>query len=477
MRKKPITNVFRYPLIALIGCMGIAGIIASGGGGGDSTTTEEVVAGFLDGYCYDKLTGQGVDDAYVDLHKPLTSDKELKEITAQQIVLPTSEVIASTRTANGYYEFNNVPANETYFLTYTKVPYLDEAYFEVTVEPDSTDTLEPVPLLETQYDTLLGYISGSVTDARTGAFLVGVTIRVRGGINNHTGTVLQTATTELDGTFTVGPLDAGNYTLEAYLVTYQTAYFDALVLDTDGDPSNDEIILGTVALIPESIADLSFAISGHVYAAYDEFTDTAPYPLGGASMLLREGIDTTEDPVTVDGFTNSSGFYSLSGVLAGQYTLEGNHTGFGPGYTNISLGTNLENQNITLMPTTLDKTGQLTIVLTWGTTTNLNSILIEDSLAVIPSLNDDTDGFGPETTLVKLVDLKKVYDYSVRDVGGLIVDSKAQVRMYDGNHLIFIFDVPLSDPDAAIADIWRVFTIEAGTIVPINDLVKTIILQ
>ncbi|MEN8165969.1 MAG: carboxypeptidase-like regulatory domain-containing protein [Pseudomonadota bacterium] len=472
MIKNATANLLRYLAIALVGSVGLAGIIASGGGGDEP---EEAITSYLEGHCKNKLDGGGEDDALVSVYRPLTADKEITLLSTQQAPLPSGEFVASTTTdSSGHYQFPDIPANETYFLTYTKEGFLDEAYFEVRVEQDTLNILEPVPLVETQYETITGMISGSVVDAETDAPLDGVVVRVRDGINNRAGTVLLQNTTDTDGNYTIGVLTAGSYTLEASFTGYQTVYFDALVLDVDGDPLNDETVVGSVALVPDSLASSIFSISGTVYAAYDIDSDTGPSPLGAASVHLREGINTTVGTVIADRFTDTTGLYSFSNIFTGQYTLEGDLEGtFNPGFIDFTVASDLVNQNVTLMPLLSDGSEQITIVLTWGTSTFMGGGLfeIEPTLSLVSPLYYDTDGLGPSTTLLKLVDPAKRYEYFVRDFDDtMLYGSKAQARVYRGNNLIFTFDLPLSDPDAAKATDWHVFTINDDTILPVNDL-------
>jgi hypothetical protein len=481
--KSTVTILRLIPYILLLNA-GIVSISGCGGGGSDDPPPEESILGSLLGKCTNKITGLGEDGVGAYLHHVVTAPKDLNTTEIQQLTLPTSEIVASTTTiGGGYYEFKNVPVNDAYFITYDKQDFLDEAYFEVTVEQDTTKTLEPVPLLKTQFDTSSGIIRGTVADAQTNNPIEFVIVRLREGINNRTGTIIREVSTDIDGNYAIDGLEAGNYTLEASQSNYQTVYLDTLVLDADSDSTTDDVtIVGTIALLPDSLVNASFSITGTVFAAYNINDDTGPYPLGAASVQLREGIGTTVDTVLSSGFTDSSGFYSFGDVLTGEYTLEGSLEGaFNPGFIDFTLGSNLDNQNVTLMPVLPDGSEQITVVLTWGTSTDLNGFLlvVEPALDDAEPKNDDTDGFGPETIVVPetiLLDLFESYptirfEYFVLDFHEILLsESNAQVWVYRGNNLVYKFDLPLSDPDIAQATDWRVFTIENNTIIPVNDL-------
>lgn len=479
MQKNNEPNPLRLLLIALVVSAGVTGIIASSTDIGDG---DEVVTNIVEGFITNMIEGVGEERVIVELLRPVTLPTGVILTTLEKATIPPGEIVASALTdAEGFYRFDEVPVNDTYFLTYTKAGFIDEAYFEVTVEPEAFVTLEPVPLLETRFDTTTGIISGTVVNAATGLPLSKVLVRARAGIDNRSGTVLLEDTTSDNGFYSLALLDAGNYTLEAMLSGYQAVYFDALVLDADVDPlTTNETVVGTVALVPDDLAGESFPFAGNVFAAYDAASSTGPFPLSGAAVRVREGINTTVGIFTTERFTDTAGFYSISSLSAGQYTLEGALSGFNFSYIDIALGSDLANQNITLMPLVSDGSQQITIVLTWGTTTNLDGLLtqVAPDLVQVPSLNDDTDGFGPETTgLSESALLKSApgtrYEYFVKDFSRIFViaQSAAQVRVYRGNNLIFTFELPLNDPDAALAKDWHVFSIDESGIIPVNDLI------
>ena len=485
MQKNMESNPLRLLLIALVVSAGVIGIIASSSDIGDG---DEVVTNIVEGIITNMIEGVGEEMVNVVLLRPVTLPTGVILTTLEKTTIPPGEIVVSALTdAEGFYRFDEVPVNDTYFLTYTKAGFIDEAYFEVTVEPETFVTLEPVPLLETRFDTTTGIISGTVVNAATGSPLSKVLVRARAGIDNRSGTVLLEDTTSDNGFYSLALLDAGNYTIEAMLSGYQAVYFDALVLDADGDPTTkNETVVGTVALVPDDLAGESFPFAGNVFAAYDAASETGPFPLVGAAVRVREGINTTVGIFTTERFTDTAGFYSISSLSAGQYTLEGELPGFNFSYIDIALGSDLANQNITLMPLVSDGSQQITIVLTWGTTTNLDGLLTQEApyLVQVPPLNDDTDGFGPETTVLPEAALLKFapgtrYEYFVKDSSRIFViaQSAAQVRVYRGNNLIFTFELPLNDPDADVAKDWHVFSIGEvevegeGVIIPVNDLI------
>ena len=69
-----------------------------------------------------------------------------------------------------------------------------------------------------------GTVVGEMMDGRTGDPLEGVSLSFRAGVNNRSGVVTATATTDVDGDYSVS-LPVGTYTAMATLDTYSTAYF------------------------------------------------------------------------------------------------------------------------------------------------------------------------------------------------------------------------------------------------------------
>jgi uncharacterized protein YfaP (DUF2135 family) len=74
-----------------------------------------------------------------------------------------------------------------------------------------------------------GSISGTVRNASTGQTLAGVSVEIRSGAGNTTGSPLDSRVTASNGTFTFSGLAAGPYTIRASASTFATLTVDATV--------------------------------------------------------------------------------------------------------------------------------------------------------------------------------------------------------------------------------------------------------
>ena len=150
--------------------------------------------------------------------------------------------------------------------------------------------------------------------------------------------------------------------------------------------------------------------------------------------------------------------------------------------------------NIVLVPTIAS--GQMRIVLTWGTTGDLDSYLWNPSgeklyygnkIISDASLDvDNTAGYGPETVTITTLN-NGVYTYKVNDCGLCMMDfffddpfgdcytittCDAVVKLYDSNGLVNTFTPP--DVISSSGAYWTVFTItvdgENVTVTTINTI-------
>lgn len=142
----------------------------------------------------------------------------------QGVTVAVSGVPATTTDANGIYTVANLP-NGTYSLNVTNAGYISEVISNFTVWANVTSTVETVHLVQTPLYAGSGTVSGAVNNAFTGLGLNGVTLNFRSGINTTTGTIVATTTTDAFGNYIIATLPGGNYTAEAILPTYTTAYF------------------------------------------------------------------------------------------------------------------------------------------------------------------------------------------------------------------------------------------------------------
>ena len=153
------------------------------------------------------------------------------------------------------------------------------------------------------------FASGQVTDAETGMPLSAVTIRFREGHDNRTGKYVQAAGqtirawTDQDGTYLVPDLPVGNYTMEAVLSGYNTAYLNIEV--SDDESGNNQ----NITMEPQRTG----VIQGTVTNAADGA------PLATAMVTVTSISDPLLPPFSCT--TDGNGYYQLS-VPVGTYCVK-----------------------------------------------------------------------------------------------------------------------------------------------------------
>ena len=194
------------------------------------------------------------------------------------------EVAASGHTAttgaDGTYSITGLLAG-----THTVTPRLAEYTFaptssDETVNENDGDAVD-VDFVGTENTYS---ISGTVTNA--GTPLAGVTITAGG----------ETATTAADGTYSIGGLTAGTYTVRPRLAeyTFDPTTTQVTVNETDGDAPDVDFV-GTLN---------TYSISGTI-------TDSSGGPLSGVDVTV-DGNSTT---------TATYGTYTIDDLVAGTYTV------------------------------------------------------------------------------------------------------------------------------------------------------------
>ena len=128
----------------------------------------------------------------------------------------TSFSIGGTTTAtvttdsNGDYSKSSLPLG-TYSLSYSKGGYISTTQ-SGTLETDN-QTLSAAKLTMLPSSCGSGYITGTIKNAVNGDNVSSVNLSARSGINVTTGTAVKSATTADNGTYSLGSLDAGLYTV------------------------------------------------------------------------------------------------------------------------------------------------------------------------------------------------------------------------------------------------------------------------
>ena len=134
------------------------------------------------------------------------------QITLRRISSTNVLEMTTTTDSNGYYTFYGLTAG-VYEMCVAKDGYITVnqtvcvKYNETTVQ---NIQIEVIPASQVNP----GYASGTATDARTGSSISNLIVYIREGINNTTGEILMTLTTDAYGRYTTDALTPGNYTAQ-----------------------------------------------------------------------------------------------------------------------------------------------------------------------------------------------------------------------------------------------------------------------
>lgn len=148
-------------------------------------------------------------------------------ISGVEITLHSSQ---HTETKNsdidGKYSFSEAPIG-AYSISFQKTGYL-EADGVVEIKKDETEIYPQILYLSTTYSGD-GIYQGKVQDALDGTGIPSVTMKLREGLNNTTGTVINTYTTDSSGNFNFTKA-YGYYTLELIKTDYTTTSYNITVV-------------------------------------------------------------------------------------------------------------------------------------------------------------------------------------------------------------------------------------------------------
>lgn len=253
-----------------------------------------------------------------------------------------------------------------------------------------------------------------------------------------------------------------------------TAYDCELVFAATADGEIDGDRAASIIPTPVSVAGGNYILTGYVVDAATGNT------VSNVNLTVYEAISGVKSAESV---SESSGKYTIYLDSSGRYYVELDKNGYIQEKVEIYIG---ENSLTTVKDLTISsvlRTEEIRIVLTWGSqpsdldshlnfqmdngTTghvyyNYKSVYSNGNL--IASLDvDDLDGYGPETTTI--YNLDGVFDFSVIDYGytGTISSSGAQVKIYQGSALLYTLNVP-----AGLTNSWSVCRIDHGKVVSTN---------
>lgn len=309
----------------------------------------------------------------------------------------------------GLYFHETLPLYRIYTVSVTA-----DGYLPVTITNFSTFTNTSVATAVMVPDTMTGNgdVNGEVIDARTGEGLAGVTLSFRTNVNNRTGDVVTTVTTEADGAYSAS-LPAGIYTVEASLDEYSTNY---------------------MTVYSFGAADTYEAPALSIFRSFSGYNNTNAF----ATIQLTWG----ENPSDLDSHLTGPDV-----SLAGSYSSGDRfHIAY------------YDQQHVSDTVSYVDFNAS-------------NPCATE---GVIASLDlDDITSYGPETTTICRVE-SGVYSFYVHHFSGssTISASPAVVNVTTASGITRTFTAPVGATGSS-SDVWHVFDLSSnGNITSVNEFIS-----
>jgi len=273
-------------IVALLAFGFVAGCNSSSDDGGDGSTGS--VAGTVTDANGNAIVGA-----------TCTIDTDLPEDAGR-------EVYSDTTDENGDFLLTGVPEG-TWNLEIAATGY-NTLEVSVSVSGDTTTTVPADQTIVTP--TGYGTVTGTVTDAGTGAGLTGVAITV-GGVSGTSSAGTYTISNVPSGTQTVTATATGynNYSSTVAVTADATATHNIAMTATTPSPSP------TVTTVPSPEPD-----KGNVAGTVTDATSGSA--LSGVSVSINDGIGTTT------GTTDANGAYTLYNVQNGARTITATFTGY-----------------------------------------------------------------------------------------------------------------------------------------------------
>ena len=135
-------------------------------------------------------------------------------------------------------------ATGTYTLSYSNSGYVDETQSATLATDNQTLTVAKLKMLSTSCAST-GTISGTITNAVSSANVSGVAISIRRGLSTTSGTVYNTATTDVNGAYSISNVARGWYTLQTSISGYSAS--TSHVVSCGNVSSQDSSISSTLA--------------------------------------------------------------------------------------------------------------------------------------------------------------------------------------------------------------------------------------
>ncbi len=440
----------------------------------------------IDGVKY-PLNGNYVREVYDYSGKVIVSDTDLDNsnntlLSGAVITLSNADHIHEITTdAQGKFHFTDVTAGE-YRVSVVKSGYITVS-FTLVLDDDKDQVL----VIDREVsNNLQGKVTRADTDnnATNNVALSGATVVIER--ISSTNVLTYTTTTDSSGYYYFYNLTEGTYrmtiTKDGYLpleqivtVHYNQTTVYNMMLEMINQPSSG-VTTGNA--------------SGKV------IDSRTGYGIVGLTLYVRAGVGNTTGEVLYTLTTGAGGAYSLTGLPAGNYTVQvvDNRTGitnedeiYGNGSFAIKIlpGSTISGQDGGVINSVNMAVDSLRIVVTWGSTPrDLDSHLLIGNRYHIMYNNkapsgaganldlDDTSSYGPETITVTSVNESTKYHYYIKNwtynSTSELQNSGATVKIYVGAELLYTLYVP-----TGYGRYWDVFTYDTvNGFVIINKIVS-----
>lgn len=333
-------------------------------------------------------------------------------------------------------------------------------------------------------------ISGSVLEGKVSAYTDdSSTVDIEGAqvelyAEDNTSSPIATQRTDASGNFSFN-VSEGTYTLVIHADGYQT-------LTSTQQVGEDEVkYTEHILLIDNSQSGLGSA-GGTITNALDG------RGISGVRLRLRRDWNNKTGPYVdeIGTTTNNSGYYSISEMPVGYYTVEASLNGYVTGYSNIIVLNENPKTDFDFTITPILSDDEVRIVLTWGDSPrDLDSHLVGrtpsdgtfnvyygdkeydyDGVEMANLDTDDTSSYGPETITIT-ERIYGTYTYAVHNYSNrnnsssdALSFSGAVVRVFMGSTQVAEYHVPTDQ----VGTYWTVFQIDsAERITPINTVSNT----
>ncbi|MBG56545.1 MAG: hypothetical protein CL935_05430 [Deltaproteobacteria bacterium] len=276
---------------------------------------------------YDRFTsGSGIISGTTVKQSDSTA---LENVSVQYNVGGYTKTVTSD--SNGDYGIYALTEGD-YTLTYSLTNYQGSTQSASLASDTDNITVATLSMLSSSCSS--GNITGTVSDAVSGSAISGVTISIRSGLNNRTGSTVsgQTASTDSSGDYTLSSVDAANYTVEASKTGYITSYFNSSVC---GNVSNQNTNMSET--LPSGAMRIVLTWNGtedfdsHLEIPVSDDNDTQSnsadgthlwYGTNQASSVSYTGVATSDYHVYTDLYSSPQDYVTLDqdntdGIVAG----------------------------------------------------------------------------------------------------------------------------------------------------------------